>query len=80
MASDASSFGAGSCIQQKMTDGTTKLTANASRALLSVEKNYSQIPKEALGIMFAVSKFHRFIHGRHFILQTEYTILPFLAR
>ena len=46
--------------------------ARASRALLPTKKNYSLIEKEALTIIFAVSKFHRFIHGRHFILQTDH--------
>ena len=45
-----------------MTDGTTKPIARVSRALLPTGENYSQIEKEALGIIFAVSKFHRFIH------------------
>ena len=58
-----------------MTDGTSKLIAHASGALLPAEKNYSQIEKEALWIIFAVSKFHRFIHGRHFTLQTDHKLL-----
>ena len=68
VASDGSSYGVGSCIQHKMTDGTTKPIAHASRALLPAEKNYSQIEKEALGIIFVASKFHRFIDGGHFTL------------
>ena len=44
-----------------MIDGTSKPIAHA-------EKNYSQIEKEALAIIFAVSKFHH----RHFILQTDH--------
>lgn len=49
-----------------------KPIAHASKTLLPAEKNYSQIEKEALSIMFAVKKFHRFIHGREFLLQTDH--------
>ena len=45
---------------------------HASRSLLPAEKQYSQIDKEALGIIFAVTKFHRYIHGKRFILQTDH--------
>ena len=43
VASDASSYVIGACILHKMTDGTTKPIAHASRVLLPAEKNYSQI-------------------------------------
>ena len=46
--------------------------AHASRSLLPPEKQYSQFEKEALGIIFAVTKFHRYLHGRRFILQTDH--------
>ena len=69
--SDTISYGVGASIQQ-MTDGTTKQIAYVLRGLLHVEKNYSQIEKEALGIIFTVSKFHCFIHGWHFTLQTDH--------
>ena len=72
VASDASSYGVGACILHKMTDGTTKPIAHVSRALLPAEKNYLQIGKESLEIIFAVSKFCRFIHGRHFALHTDH--------
>ena len=72
VASDASSYGIGACILHKMTNGTTKPIARVSRALLPAEKDYSQIEKEALVIIFAVSKLHRFIHDRQFILQTDH--------
>ena len=67
VASDASSYGVGSCILHKMPDGTKKPIAHASRTLLLAEKHYSQIEKEALGI-----KFHRYLHGRFFTLQTDH--------
>ena len=72
VASDASSYGVGACILHKMPDGTKKPRAYASRALLPAEKHYSQIKKEALGIIFAVTKFHRYLHGRFFTLQTDH--------
>ena len=64
VASDARSYGVCSCILHKMPDGTEKPIAHASRTLLPAEKHYSQIEKEALGILFAVTKFHRYLHGR----------------
>ena len=70
--SDASSYGIGACILYKLPDGLRKTVAHTSRSLLPVEKQYSQIEKEALGIIFAVTKFHRYLHGRRFILQTDH--------
>ena len=68
--SDASSYGIGACILHKLPDGSRKAVAHTSRSLLPGEKQYSQIEKEAVGIIFTVTKFHRYLHGRRFILQT----------
>ena len=70
-----SSYGIGACILHKIPDGPHKPVAHASRTLLPAEKNYSQIEKESLGIVFAVEKFHRYIYGRHVTLQTYH--VPF---
>ena len=72
VASDASSYGIDACILHELPDGSRKTVAQASRSLLPAEKPYSQIEKEALGIIFAVTKFHRYLHGRRFILQTHH--------
>ena len=71
VASDASSYGIGACILHKLPDDSQKAVSHASRSLLPSEKQYSQIEKEALEMIFAVTKFHRYLHGRWFILQTD---------
>lgn len=44
----------------------------ASRVLSSSEKNYSQIEKEGLAIVFALKHFQRFLSGRNFTLHTDH--------
>ena len=68
VASDTSDYGIGAVLLYKFEDGVTKPIAHASRALLPLERNYCQIEKEGLAIMYAVKKFHRFIHRRTFVL------------
>ena len=72
VASDASSHGIGAFILHKMPDVSKKPVAHASRSLLPSEKHYSQTEKEALAIIFAVTKFHRYLHGRFFKLQIDH--------
>ena len=72
VASDASDYGIGPMLLHRFEDGVTKPIAHTSRALLPAERNYSQIEKEGLSITYAVKKFHRFIHGRTFVLQADY--------
>ena len=72
VSSDARSYGIGACIFHKLPDDSRKTVAHASRSLLPSEKQYSQIEKEALGIIFAVTEFHRYLHGRRFIRQTDH--------
>ena len=72
VARDASTHGVGACILHKRKDGKVRPIAYASRSLIPAERNYSQNEKVALGIIFAVTKFNRYIHGRRFTLQTDH--------
>ena len=56
LAADASACGIGAVISHKLPDGSV---AFASRTLSNSEKNYSQLEKEALSLIFGIHKFHQ---------------------
>ncbi|XP_053698915.1 uncharacterized protein K02A2.6-like [Sabethes cyaneus] len=72
---DASSIGLGATISHIFPDGSVKVVQHASRALTKAEQNYSQPDREGLAIIFAVTKFHKMLFGRHFRLQTDHAPL-----
>ena len=55
-----------------MPDGSEKPIAYASRALATAEKNYCQLDKEALAIIFGIKRFHQYIYGRKFQLVSDH--------
>ena len=75
VSADASSVGVGATISHKFPDGSIKVVQHASRALTKAEQNYSQPDREGLAIIFAVTKFHKMIFGRRFLLQTDHAPL-----
>ena len=72
VSADASSIGLGATISHKYADGSVRVVQHASRALTKTEQAYSQIDREALAIVFAITKFHKMIFGRRFLLQTDH--------
>jgi len=55
---DSSSSGLGCCLMQE-----EKSVAFSSRSLTGSEKQYPQIDKEMLSILFSCRKFHNYIYG-----------------
>ena len=72
MAADASAYGVGVVISHSLPDGDEKPIAFASRTLTSTEKNYPQIKKEALALVFGVRKFHQYLYGQKFTMVTDH--------
>ena len=53
-----------------------KAKVHTSTTLLTAEKKKdSQIEKEALAIIFTGKKFHKMVHGKTFVLQTDHRTL-----
>ncbi|XP_053699045.1 uncharacterized protein K02A2.6-like [Sabethes cyaneus] len=72
VAGDASKTGVGAVIMHRFPNNQLKAIAHASKTLTSTEQKYSQVEKEALALVFAVTKFRRMLLGRKFTLQTDH--------
>ena len=64
---DASPVELGATLSQiNPTINETQIIAYASRSLTEVERHYSQIEREALGIFYGIEHFHLYLYGHAF--------------
>ena len=80
---DASSEGLGALLEQN--HGTADCEqwfpiALTSRALAPYEKNYAQIEKETLSIVFGTERFHEYLNGHHFIVFNDHQPLKSIIK
>ena len=55
-----------------MPDGTDQPIAYASRSPSKAEKNYAQLEREGLALIYGVTKFHKYVYGRVFAVITDH--------
>ncbi len=72
---DASKKGLGACMLQN-----GQPISFASKSLTKAESNYSNIEREALGVVFALTKFHQYTFGRHVTVITDHKPLEVIFK
>ena len=74
---DTSSNGIGAVLMQRH-DEKFFLVCYASKKLSSVERNYSTFKKECLAIVWGIKRFHLYLYGVPFVLQTDHEPLKYM--
>ena len=73
---DSSSYGLGAVLLQRKSSSHSWLPVQfVSRTLNSSEKNYSQLEREGLSVIFGTSKFRNFLLGARFTIFNDRCIL-----
>ena len=74
---DASNNGIGAVMIQRH-DEKLFPVCYASKKLSSAEHNYSTIEKECLAIVWGIKRFHLYLYGVPFVLQTDHEPLKYM--
>jgi transposase InsO family protein len=75
---DSSAEAIGACLLQEDNQGHRRPVAFCSRTLNETERKYSASEREALACIFACERWHYYLHGRKFELQTDHSALQTL--
>ncbi len=70
LATDASPYGVGAVLSH-LVNGVEKPVMFVSSSLSPAEKNYSQLHREALAIIFALKKLHNYLYAQKFVICTD---------
>lgn len=76
---DASEDGIGAVLLQLENDEKLPV-AYASRKLQGREQSYAVIEKECLAVVWGVQKFHQYLYGHEFLLETDHQPLTYLDK
>jgi hypothetical protein len=80
LAVDASSYGLGAALLQKDAAGDERPVFFASRLMSDTEKEYPQIDKEFLAIVWALERLDAFVYGQNLTIRTDHRPLLGLVK
>ena len=57
-----------------------KVIAYASKSLTDTEKRYANIERELLACVFGAERFHTYLFGKHFVIETDHKPLEIISK